>query len=168
MPSQSPSVLKELAMLGLKIVIILAVVFGTFTFIYGIHRATGPHMSPMVNDGDMTLFFRLGRRHDIGDLVILSFEGQRQIRRIVAQAGDTVDITASGLLINGGLIQEPMIFQDTWRLDTGVQFPLTVGEGQVFVLGDARETAIDSRVYGPVDTSDIIGTVITIIRQRGM
>ena len=166
--NRPPSVLKELAMLFGKITAIVALVVIIFSFIYGMHRAHGPDMSPMVNDGDMALFFRLGRSHDIGDLVLLSFEGHRQIRRIVAQADDTVDITASGLVINGGLIHEPMIFQETWRLETAVQFPLTVGEGQVFVLGDARETAIDSRVYGPVNTADIIGTVITIIRQRGM
>ena len=162
------SVLKELIALVVKIAIILLLFLAAFTFIYGFHMVRDPHMSPMVNDGDILLFFRLNRDYDIDDLLLLYFEGDRHVRRVVAQAGDTVDITDSGLIVNGSRITEPMIFQDTWRLETGVQFPLTVGPGQVFVLGDARESAIDSRVYGPVNTSDTLGTVITVIRRRGM
>jgi signal peptidase I len=116
----------------------------------------------------LVIFFRLGRDYDIGDLLLLDFEGQRQVRRVVAQAGDRVDITAHGLVVNGAPIHEPMIFQRTERLETAIEFPLTVGPGQVFVLGDARETAIDSRAFGPVNTSDTLGTVITVIRRRGM
>ncbi|MCL2405207.1 MAG: signal peptidase I [Defluviitaleaceae bacterium] len=162
------SVFKELIALVIKIAVILLLFVVAFTFIYGFHMVHDPHMSPMVNDGDVLLFFRLSRDYDIDDLLLLNFEGERQVRRVVAQAGDTVDITDHGLIVNGSRITEPRIFQDTWRLETGVQFPLTVGPGQVFVLGDARQTAIDSRVYGPINTSDTLGTVITVIRRRGM
>ena len=168
MVRRPPSVLKELATLFLKIAVIVLLTLLTFTFVYGFHRVSGPHMSPMVNDGDLLLFFRLSRSHNIDDLVLLSYSGERQVRRIVAQAGDTVNITHQGLIVNGAAIHEPMIFQDTWRLETAIQFPLTVGPGQIFVLGDARETAIDSRAYGPINISDTLGTVITVIRRRGM
>jgi len=162
------SVLKELVALAIKIAVIIVLFVVAFTFIYGFHMVRDPHMSPMVNDGDVLLFFRLSRDYDINDLLLLNFEGERQVRRVVAQEGDTVDITENGLIVNGSRIHEPMIFQETWRLETAVQFPLTVGRGQVFVLGDARETAIDSRVYGPIYTRDTLGTVITVIRRRGM
>lgn len=155
-------------MLFVKIAVIIGIFVGVFTFVYGIHRVVGPHMSPMVNDGDLVMFFRLNRDYDIGDLVLLRFEGHTQVRRVVAQAGDTVNITEQGLVVNNALIHEPMIFQQTWRLETAVSFPLTVGEGQIFVLGDARETAIDSRAYGPIHISDTLGSVITVIRRRGM
>ena len=125
-------------------------------------------MTPMVNDGDLVIFFRLGREYDIGDLLLLDFEGQRHVLRVVAQAGDRVDITPHGLNVNHSAIHEPMIFQQTERLQTAIEFPLIVGPGEVFVLGDARGTAIDSRAFGPVDTRDTLGTVITVIRRRGM
>jgi len=163
-----PSVLGELAMLVVKIVVILALVVAIFTFVYGVHMVSDPHMSPMINDGDVVMFFRMGRDYDIGDLLLLNYSGYRQVRRVVAQAGDTVDFAENGLIVNGALIHEPLIFQDTWRLETAVEFPLTVGSGQVFVLGDARTSAIDSRAYGPVNVSDTLGTVITVIRRRGM
>ena len=74
-----------------------------------------------------------------------------QARRVLAAAGDEVDITEEGLFINGSLQQEHDIYEETIRYVTGIEFPLMVGEGQVFVLGDGRENAIDSRVYGCIN-----------------
>ncbi|MCL2287091.1 MAG: signal peptidase I [Firmicutes bacterium] len=167
-PQYVPSVWRELGALVIKIVIVAISFTLIFTFIYGFHRNTDPDMIPMVQDGDLLLFYRLNKNYAAGDLLLLDFRGQRQIRRVVASAGDTVDIVENGLVINGALKHEPEIFQETWRYDNGLTFPLTVGEGQVFVLGDARERAADSRVYGPVNTSDTLGTVITVIRRRGL
>ena len=124
-------------------------------------------MSPNINDGDVVIFFRFDRDYDIDDLLLLNFEGQRIVRRVVARAGDSVNITHQGLIVNGAAISEPRVFQPTFRLETEVEFPLVVGPGQVFVLGDARETAIDSRAFGPIYQTDTLGTVITVIRRRG-
>jgi len=162
------SVWRELGLLVIKIATILICFILIFTFVYGFYRSTSPDMSPMVRDGDLIMFYRLGSDYAIGDLILLDFQGERQIRRVIARAGDIVDITEHGLIINGAMQHEPEIFQQTWRYVSGVVFPLTVGEGQVFVLGDARESAIDSRVYGPVYIRDTLGTVITVIRRRGL
>jgi len=139
----------------------------TFTFLYGFYRNADPDMAPMIKDGDLVMFYRLDKDYAIGDLLLLDFQGERQVRRVVAKAGDIVDITEDGLIINGAIQQEPDIFQQTRRYESGVVFPLTVREGQVFALGDARKNATDSRVYGPVDTKDTLGTVMTVIRRRG-
>ena len=161
------SVWQELGSLAFKIVVICISFMLIFTFLYGFQRSTDLSMAPMIRDGDLLLFYRLDKDYAIGDLLLLDFQGERQVRRVVARAGDTVDITEDGLIINGGLQHEPEIFQETWRYASGVSFPLTMGEGQVFVLGDARESATDSRVYGPVNTEDTLGKVITVIRRRG-
>lgn len=79
-----------------------------------------------------------------------------------------MDITADGLMINGALQQEPEIYQQTQPYVNGVTFPLTVGEEQVFVLGDARENVIDSRIYGAVNVKDTLGKIITILRRRNI
>ena len=158
--------LKELGLLGIKIAIIAALFAFVFTFIYGFNSVRDADMAPMVKDGDITMFFRLDKDYVIGDLAVVDFQGEHQVRRVIAKAGDVVDITDDGLKVNGALLQELDIYQKTRRYEGGVSFPLTVGEGQVFVLGDARENATDSRIYGPVNTKDTLGTVITVIRQR--
>jgi len=166
--ARTSSVARELLPLLIKIVAILAAATVIFTFLYGLARNTDPDMAPAVKDGDLVLFYRLDKDYAIGDLLLFDYQGDRQVRRVIAKAGDTVDITENGLVINGAIQQEPYIYQATRRYQDSVSFPLTVGQSQVFVLGDSRENATDSRIYGPVNTDDTLGTVITIIRWRGL
>jgi signal peptidase I len=77
-----------------------------------------------------------------------------------------VDITERGLMINGSYQQEPGIYEETPRYEQGADFPITLGASQVFVLGDSRGSATDSRIYGAVDTSNTLGTVIAVVRRR--
>ena len=163
---RQPSVLRELGGLGIKIVVVCIALLLTFTFVYGFHRTVDSDMAPMIKSGDLVLFYRLSKDYAIGDLILLDFQGERQTRRVVARAGDTVDFTEGYLVINGTIQQEPEIFPETWRYENGVSFPLTVGAGQIFVLGDAREGATDSRVYGSVNIEDTLGSAITVIRRR--
>ena len=126
-------------------------------------------MIPAVKDGDLVLYYRYTRSGYLPqDVIALEKDGQKQVRRVVATAGDTVDITEDGLVINGALQQESEIYQKTERYRDGVEFPLTVPEGQVFVLGDNREGATDSRVYGCVKIEDTLGKVMTVIRRRSI
>jgi len=160
------SVWRDIGSLGIKIAVIVVIFVLIFTFFYGFQRNSDPDMFPMVKDGDLIMFYRLDKDYEIGDLLLLKFQGETEVRRVVAKTGDTVDITDEGLIINGALQQEPDIYQKTQRYDDGILFPITVGKGQVFVLGDARKNAADSRVYGSVDTKNTLGTVITVIRRR--
>jgi len=164
--TRPPSVWRELGSLCIKIAAIVVVFVLVFTFFYGFLRNTDQDMDPAVKDGELVMFYRLEKNYAIGDLTLVSYQGQTQVRRVVANAGDTVDITDAGLVVNGALQQESEIFQPTRRYDSGISFPLTVGPGQVFVLGDARTNATDSRVYGPVDKKNTLGKVITVIRWR--
>ena len=165
---QTSSLLKDVLYLLLKIAAIITVVLLVFTFMFGLHRGADASMAPAVKDGDLVLFYRLDKTYAAGDVLLLTSQEQKQVRRVVATAGDTVDITEDGLLIKGALQQEPEIYQTTQRYADGVTFPLTVGEGQVFVLGDARENATDSRVYGAVDIKDTLGKVIAVLRRRNL
>jgi signal peptidase I len=87
---------------------------------------------------------------------------------VVALAGDTVDITEKGFYINGALQREPDIYRETERYQDGIDFPLTVLEGHVFVLGDNRTGTTDSRIYGPVRINDTQGKVMTVVRRRSI
>ena len=162
------SIWRELRPLVIKVGVIAIIIALTFTFVYGLHAHAEPGMNPSVKDGDLVLYYRLDKKHKVGDLVLLTFQGQNQVRRVVAVTGDTVDITEEGLFINGALQQEPDRCQLTQRYTNGAEFPVTLKANEVFVLGDARENATDSRVYGPVSTKDIRGAVITLLRRRNL
>jgi len=158
---------QEALRFGLKLAGIAAAFALLLSLVYGLHRNTDPDMSPMVKDGDLVLFYRLDKEYAIRDILVLNYQGERQVRRVAARAGDTVDITEQGLVINGARQQEGEIYEETQRYaDIGVSFPLILQEGQLFVLGDARENAADSRIYGPVETKDTLGKVITVMRRR--
>ena len=160
--------MKELIFLFAKIVGMTVVLLLVFIFMYGIHRSVEPVMAPAIQDGDLVLFYRLDKTYAARDVLLLKYKGQYQVRRVVATAGDTVDITEEGLLINGALQQESGIHQKTERYVQGVTFPLTVAEDQVFVLADSRKNSTDSRIYGAIAVKDTLGKVITILRRRNI
>ncbi|MCL2678824.1 MAG: signal peptidase I [Dehalococcoidia bacterium] len=166
--SSSYSFLRELGGLGAKIGIIVAVAVAAFTFVYGIHYNSEPGMVPAMKDGDLVMYYRWDKSYEPGDLLLLTFEGQTQVRRVVAVAGDTVDINTHGLLVNSALVQEPDIYEKTERYMSDVSFPMLLKADEVFVLGDARASATDSRIYGAVNVKDTKGSVITILRWRGL
>lgn len=160
------SLIKDLLFLLLKIGIIAIVFLLTFTFLFGLYRSTEPSMHPAVKDGDLAVYYRLDKEYVVSDTVVLEFEGQKQARRVVAVAGDTVNITDEGLLVNGALQQEPDIYAPTVPYEEGIRFPVTLSEGEIFVLGDARENALDSRIYGAVKVKDTLGKIMSILRRN--
>jgi len=161
--------LKDLLVLLTKIALIVLVFVILSTFVFGIIRYGEPAMAPAIKDGDLVVYSRFVQNgYQARDAIVLKADGQWQVRRVIATAGDRVDITEDGLLINGALQQEPEIFQKTERYLDGGEFPLVVPEGQVFVLGDSRDGAADSRIYGCVKTDETLGKVMTVIRRRGI
>jgi len=166
--TSSLSLLKDVSSLAIKILTIAIVTFLIFTFIYGIHHNNDPGMYPAVKDGDMVLYYRLDKKLHSGDLVLVSYNNQLQVRRVVAVEGDTVDIKDDGLYINGAYQQSSDTRGNTYRYEGGAEFPLTVQENMVFVLGDSRELSIDSRIYKEVSIKDTHGKVISIFRRRSL
>jgi len=161
-------VFKDLGVLALKIIAIAAAFTLLFTVVYGFDRNTDPGMAPSIKDGDLVLMYKFAGDYKDGDLVVVDYQGKQEVRRVVATGGDIVNITADGLVINGALQQEPDITQPTRRYAQGIDFPVLVGYHQVFVLGDDRNNATDSRIYGPVDENDIAGKMIGILRWRSL
>lgn len=149
---------------------VAAIALGTiviFTFVFGIMRVTDPGMEPRFQDGDLVLFYRMDKNYLARDVVVFQNDGLLTSGRIVAMGGDTVNIDSQGLLVNGAYQQEPGIIDETTQVADGVTFPLTVPEGSVFVLGDNRDEATDSRIVGCIPIDQTLGTVIGLFRRRG-
>ncbi len=94
---------------------------------------------------------------------------QMFICRVVAVAGDTVEISDDGrLIVNGNAMIETNIFSQTTYYVGFTEYPLTLHPGECFVMADLRNGGADSRFFGPVTTEEIMGTVITIMRRNNL
>ncbi|MBS4961390.1 MAG: signal peptidase I [Lachnospiraceae bacterium] len=164
---KSASLKEDILFLVLKLLIFLVLIAVMIFFVFGIYRCSDNMMSPAFKDGDLAIYYRLQKEFQPSDTVIIEKDGETQIRRIIAKPGDSVEITADGLKINGYLQQETGIYTETLPYTEGISFPITLEENEYFVLGDNRSEAKDSRIYGAVKKEKIKGTVITLLRHRG-
>lgn len=162
-----PSLAEDMLYLLAKIGIIVLAVILLFSFVFGLMPLVDGDMEPAFAPGDLVMYYRLDKDYSQNDVIALEIQGEKMVRRVVAVGGDTVDMTADGLVINGALQQEPIIGTKTLPYEEGITFPITLAADEVFVLGDARDGAADSRVYGPVNRRDTLGKVMALLRRRG-
>lgn len=163
-----PPLLSAAIHLGLKLLAIAALLLFLFGVIFGFKRVSGVQMAPSLTDGDLVLYNRRDTSYIVSDVIVFHKGDQTQVSRVVAVAGDTVNIKDGYLLVNGAVIQEKNIYTVTDRYAEGINFPVTVGDGEVFVLGDNRPGSEDSRIFGCVRIRDTCGTVFLVLRQRGI
>jgi signal peptidase I len=83
------------------------------------------------------------------------------VKRVIGLGGETIDLRDGKLYVNGKLIEYAETRgQRTTPQAATVAYPFTVPDGQVFVLGDNRQSSSDSRTFGSVPVGNIIGKVI--------
>ena len=149
---------------------VLAVVL-LFTFVVRLIGVDGHSMVPTLQDGDRLLVLTAlwDSDYEYGDIVVLRkeiFLEEPIVKRVIATEGQTVDIDfASGsVYVDGELLEEDYINEPTY-VDEGTQFPLTVPEGSIFVMGDNRNHSSDSRSsdLGTVDTRYVIGKAVFLL-----
>lgn len=163
--AESP--LADLFLLLFKMALIALFVVILFTFVFGITQVRDNSMAPSICEGDLVIYYRFQKDYTSQNVIALKVDGKTQVRRVIGTEGDEINISEKGLEINGYPQIEDKIYRDTLPYVTGVTFPITLGKNQVFVLGDNRTDANDSRMYGAVDRGATLGTVVTVIRRRG-
>jgi signal peptidase I, bacterial type len=165
------SLLADIVYLLIKLAIIIGLFVLLFIFIFGIYKVSDNSMSPNIKDGDLVTYYRLDKDFKAGDPIVIRVNQKYQVRRVVAVAGDQVNMTKDGLEVNGspqkGLEIEG-VTGETLPFKGKVLFPLTVPKNQVFILGDNREKSEDSRSYGPVKVTDISGKLMFDLRRRNL
>nr|WP_317284414.1 MULTISPECIES: signal peptidase I [Oscillospiraceae] len=142
-----------------------------FTFGIRLIGVDGHSMVPTLQDGDRLLVTTslLSGDYEYGDIVIIqkgSFAGGEPIvKRVIATGGQTVDIDfeTGAVYVDGTLLEEDYINELTF-VEEGTEFPLTVPEGSIFVMGDNRNHSSDSRdaSLGTVDTRYVIGRAVLL------
>lgn len=149
---------------------VLAVVL-LFTFVIRLIGVDGCSMLPTLQDGDRLLVLNdpLCGGYGPGDIVVLRKEGFLPtpiVKRVVATEGQVVDIDfMSGIVYVDGLPLKEDYVNEPTLTEEGTEFPLTVPEGSVFVMGDNRNNSTDSRDVrlGTVDERYIIGRAVVLL-----
>ena len=148
---------------------VLAVIL-VFTFGIRLIGVDGHSMLPTLQHGDRLLVLNSLWSHDYeyGDIVVLrkeSFHEEPIVKRVIATAGQTVDIDfMNGVVyVDGEALEEDYINEPTF-VDEGTVFPLTVPENSIFVMGDNRNHSGDSRddELGTIDNRYVIGKVVVL------
>lgn len=151
-----------------KLAVVVAVIWATFTFVFGMYQMQGEAMFPAVHDGDVMVFYRLDNNYHPNDVVTYVHDGERYTARVVAMEGDTVDMNSEGVLIINNIPRPEGTFYPTEPVGNFVQYPYTVPQDSYFLLCDFRSGGADSRVLGAVAKRDLDGQVVTILRRRGI
>jgi len=141
---------------------------GAVVFRYGAveaFRQPAESMAPTLEAGERILVSKRPFQPQRGDLVVFrnpQDRSQVHVKRVAALGGETVEYKADGICVNGSRLQEGTFGRLPYLPDPGQKFagagkPFTVPPGHLFVVGDNCRKSLDSRVFGPVPQSDVIG-----------
>ncbi|MBR2284236.1 MAG: signal peptidase I [Ruminococcus sp.] len=160
--------MRDIIALVLKLGWIAITIAAAFMLILGIYVQHGEGMSPAFHNKDIIIYYRLSEEISSGDTIVYADgSGTLHLGRVIAVQRDTVDITADGLTVNGYFREEPYAHGSTVLVEgAGVTFPLTLQEGEYFLLCDDRTDVNDSRLYGAVSAENIKGKALILIRHR--
>lgn len=150
----------------IEYVLIIVAVLLFRAFFYSPIRVTGTSMVPTLKDGDIMILNKIGYKInglDRFDIVVIDYNNEKLIKRVIGLPGDYVEYEEDKLYINGELIEE-----DYTRKETSDFILETLGynkipENKYLVLGDNRGISKDSRIIGLIDSKDIKGYTNIII-----
>ncbi len=160
---------KQTLKIVLIVIITASLLLNLFTFIMPVVRYYGNSMSPTLDDGQILVVNKMA---DIkrGDIVAFYYNNKVIVRRVVATGNDQVSIDVFGTVsVNGTALDEPYVDDKTLG-QCNLDFPYNIPPKSYFVLGDNRNTAMDSRLseIGVVSADRLIGRVVFSLKPFGV
>lgn len=134
---------------SIQIVIIIV-----YILLFKITIINGQSMSPTLKDGQITLVYKSCDDYEVGEIITVNTnEYGVCVKRILAKGGDVITFHDGKILKNGIELQP-------YECEPNLEQEYNLEDDQYFIIGDNYKASIDSRNYGPVMKSDIIGKVV--------
>ena len=124
-------------------------------------QITGTSMTDTLQDGDIVVAFS-GKSYEQGDVIAFYYNNEILVKRVIATAGDWVNIDEDGnVFVNDELLEEPYVTEKALG-QCNIELPYQVPDGRCFIMGDHRSTSIDSRntAVGCISNDMIVGRII--------
>ncbi len=121
----------------------------------------GSSMEPTLTEGNIVVSVK-DEEHEAGDVVAFYYGNKVLIKRYIAGPGQWVDIDEDGnITVDGVLLEEPYIEKKAYGI-CDLEFPYQVPENSHFLVGDHRDTSVDSRhsSVGCITDEQMIGKII--------
>ena len=121
----------------------------------------GNSMSPTLTEGDIVVSVK-NSSFKTGDVLAFYYNNNVLVKRVIAQAGEWVDIDRDGnVYVDGQPVDEPYLTEKAFG-ECNIQLPYQVPESRIFVMGDNRDTSVDSRntAVGCVAEEQIVGKIV--------
>ena len=124
-------------------------------------QVVGESMTPTLYQGEIVVAPK-GTSFQKGDVIAFYYNNKILVKRVIANAGEWVNIDADGnVYINDVPLEEPYIAEKALG-DCNIALPYQVPDGKIFVMGDHRATSSDSRntAVGCVAQEQVVGRVM--------
>jgi len=150
-------ILKEHGIFIFALIVVLLIK----VFVFSPVRVTGPSMEPTLLMGDIMILNKLSYRfQDINrfDIVVVRVENELLIKRVIGLPGEEISFHGDRLLVNNEEVKEP--FDTSFTDDFDILHAMgrrQIPENNFLVLGDNRMDSLDSRSFGFIPKSRILG-----------
>ena len=142
------------------LILVAAIAVLISTLFMPVLQITGDSMEPTLSGGNIVVLLKT-ERFKAGDICSFTWNNRTLVKRVIGVPGDWIEIDKEGnVFVNGEALDEPYI-TDKSLGECDIQFPYQVPDHSLFLMGDHRETSIDSRntVIGSVDFAQVVGKV---------
>lgn len=143
-------------------VIVVIIVILIRSFIITPAMVDGDSMLPSLEDNNVIILNKLDYKlNDINrfDVVVVDFNGEKLIKRVIALPGEHVEYKNDKLYIDGYFMLEDFDHDITSDFKLESIGYLTIPGDKYFVVGDNRDESTDSRMIGLIDKENILGSV---------